>query len=421
MPNRSVNGILRLIVVTLSLMVTNLAAEETDRSSVSAEDHPLILAHYMPWYQAKPFASSWGWHWTMNNYDPESTSATTGLPSLASHYHPLIGPYDSGEPAVLECQLLQMKLAGIDGVIVDWYGLTNFRDYASLHRNTSRLVEQVSRLGMKFVICYEDQTVPALVEAGKLDPMSRIEHVAKEIDWLQDHWFSLDAYVRVDDRPVLLSFGQSGLSDAEWTDCLKLVSKPDTSTSSSSKPVTYISQHHRRTAAAGAFDWPIPHEGLGGVSRFLKAAKEMPIAIPVVFPRFVDIYAEAKVHESWGRVEDSDGQIFRESLRQAIASKPRLIQIATWNDWGEGTVIEPSHEFGYRDLIHLQETRRVQMDPNFPANAADLKLPHELLQLRRENPTPEKAAFFDRTAIQIADGEMAEARTALRAMRDGDK
>jgi hypothetical protein len=30
--------------------------------------------------------------------------------------------------------------------------------------------------------------------------------------------------------------------------------------------------------------------------------------------------------------------------------KPSIIQIATWNDWGEGTVVEPSREFGYRDL-----------------------------------------------------------------------
>ena len=28
------------------------------------------------------------------------------------------------------------ELAGIDGVIVDWYGLKRFRDYPLLHRNT---------------------------------------------------------------------------------------------------------------------------------------------------------------------------------------------------------------------------------------------------------------------------------------------
>lgn len=54
-----------------------------------------------------------------------------------------------------------MKLAGIHGVIVDWYGLTDFRDYAILHRNTTRVLEAAERLKMKFVICYEDQTILA--------------------------------------------------------------------------------------------------------------------------------------------------------------------------------------------------------------------------------------------------------------------
>ncbi|MFT5517642.1 MAG: hypothetical protein ACI80V_003789, partial [Rhodothermales bacterium] len=32
---------------------------------IHAQEAPLFLAHYMPWYQAKPFRAYWGWHWTM--------------------------------------------------------------------------------------------------------------------------------------------------------------------------------------------------------------------------------------------------------------------------------------------------------------------------------------------------------------------
>ena len=67
-----------------------------------------------------------------------------------------------------------MKLAGIDGVIVDWYGLTGFRDDAILHRNTARMLQQCERLKMKFVICYEDQTIPALGEDNRLPANERV-------------------------------------------------------------------------------------------------------------------------------------------------------------------------------------------------------------------------------------------------------
>jgi len=49
-------------------------------------------------------------------------TTTKRLADIWSNYHPLIGLYDSTDPDLLECHLLQMKLAGIDGVIPDWYG-----------------------------------------------------------------------------------------------------------------------------------------------------------------------------------------------------------------------------------------------------------------------------------------------------------
>lgn len=30
-----------------------------------------MLVHYMPWYESKPISGKWGWHWTMNYYNPD--------------------------------------------------------------------------------------------------------------------------------------------------------------------------------------------------------------------------------------------------------------------------------------------------------------------------------------------------------------
>ena len=148
-----------LFVARLLCLVTS---EVNAQTKVGESNQRLILAHFMPWYEGDPASKTWGWHWTMNAFKPNEE--VNGRRQIASHFYPIIGPYDSGDAHVLECQLLQMKLAGIDGVIVDWYGLKNFRDYALLHRNTQRLVEQVTRLEMQFAICYEDQTITTLVD-----------------------------------------------------------------------------------------------------------------------------------------------------------------------------------------------------------------------------------------------------------------
>lgn len=374
-----------------------LLAEEKNDSASKGGESPLILAHYMPWYAAKPFSSQWGWHWTMNHFDPEARDEQ-GNRKVASKYNPLIGPYDSADPDLLEYHLLLMKLAGIDGVIVDWYGLTDFRDYATLHHCTTRMLEHCERFDMTFVLCYEDQTVPALVEAGRLKPDQRVQHVAEELQWLGKYWFKSGSYLKRDGKPVLLSFGHAGLTDEEWERSLKAIGFP----------LDYFSQAYRREGAAGGFDWPVPQRGLAQVDQFLKLAADWPQAIPVAFPRFDDIYQEAGVGDGYPLIPDNEGQTFQVTLRKAIAAERDFIQLATWNDWGEGTQIEPSVEFGFRDLEWMQQLRRQQRGPKFAATSADLRIPAEIYRLRKSANPP--TIDLDRLAALISSGQWSAAR-----------
>lgn len=337
----------------------------------------------------------------MNHFDPETI--VDERRQVASHYYPLAGPYDSGDPAIIEYHLLLMKLAGIDGIIVDWYGLTDLHDYATLHRNTKAVVQQVERMNMRFVICYEDQTVSPLIKAGRITVAQSTEHVAKEIDWMVRNWFSRPSYVRIGDRPVMLSFGNVGLSGEQWTACLK----------SLRTPIAYFSEHTRRVGAVGAFDWPIPNQGLGRMQRFEKASADWPHVIPAAYPRFVDVYSHAKVSKGYVRIEDNTGKTFRRTLEHAFSLNTKIVQVVTWNDWGEGTCIEPSREFGYRDLEAVQDLRRSRSELVIAAGADDLRLPLLLLQQRRQIPGLKQTQQLDEIADQISAGDLAAARAAL--------
>jgi hypothetical protein len=330
-----------------------------------------ILAHYMPWYEAKPQSRHWGWHWTMGVFDPED--ASQGRPAIASHYWPLIGPYDSGDPDVIEYHALLMKLAGIDGVVLDWYGTADLFDYASIHRHASAFVDQAKKSGLQIAVCYEDRTIAKLVEAGQLKSSERVEHAKREIDWLRKNWFREPAYLKFGDRPVLLSFGRDGLTDEEWQRVLDAMPGP----------LLYLSEHSRRVPAAGAFDWPVPQAGTKAQAAFYRDAKGWSTSMAVAFPRFHDIYQQAKVHKSWGTIDDNDGKTFVTTLEAALKSGLPLVQICTWNDWGEGTAIEPSADFGYRDLEAVARLRREFIEPRFATQPEDLRLPLRLYHLRK--------------------------------------
>ena len=119
--------------------------------SIWSQEKPLVLTHYMPWFNSKPISGDWGWHWKLKNRNPEKV--VNGKHEIASHYYPLMGPYDSSDSDALECHVLLMKIAGINGVIIDWYGIKEHWDYGVNHQNTLAMIKAVKKADLKYAIC----------------------------------------------------------------------------------------------------------------------------------------------------------------------------------------------------------------------------------------------------------------------------
>lgn len=348
-------------------------------------DRPLLLAHFMPWYQTPDVSGYWGWHWTMDHFDPNQVDAD-GRPQIASQYMPLTGPYDSQDEAVLDYQVSLMKLSGIDGVIVDWYGMEDFRDYAVLNAATQKLFEAVKRAGLRFVVCYEDQTVKYMVDEGHIASGDALAHGQAVMQYMQDNWFDDPAYLRYDGQPVLFVFGpQYFRNPSDWE------------TMSANLPVApalVTLDKHMDWAAASSYPWP-PMQMAGGIelsrpvldsylTLFYRNAQRRDWIVGSAFPGFHDIYAQAGVRSSYGYIDAQDGDTLRYTLDLALQQNPAIVQLVTWNDYGEGTMIEPTEEYGYRYLEIVQAARR-SLDSSFTPTPDELQLPMRLLTLRRAN------------------------------------
>lgn len=375
-----------LIIVLCSLLVVSCFSALTDDdlldtdlsdiipltdTTVSSDGGPLVLAHYMPWYEAPPITNTYGGHWTGWGYfNPPS--------EIASHHMPLTGPYDSRDPKVLEYQAELMKRAGIDGVIFDWYGIHNVNDYKSIHDSTLAMIKVLKEKGMKFVICYEDQTVPAVVKnTGKTS-----ERVGQEtFAWMQKNWFRDDAYVRIEGRPVVMCFGPQHFSKSQW-DAAFSVTKP--------RPY-FVDLDNKTTWAESTYNWPPmwASENLAGglkgeltiprlqqyLDEFYVKNANKAYRVASAFPAFDDIY-EDQGGKSYGNLDYADGATFELTFEAAEAFNPHIIQIATWNDYGEGTIIEPTEERGYTSLEYLQDKQK-EWNPDFPYDYDDLREPLE--------------------------------------------
>ena len=77
-------------------------------------------------------------------------------------------------------------------------------------------------------------------------------------------------------------------------------------------------------------------------------------------PGFKDYYVEGGWGNGYTYYDDLNGQLFNETLLRAANHPISLLQIITWNDYGEGTIVEPTREFGYKRLEQIQTFLGVQ-------------------------------------------------------------
>jgi hypothetical protein len=403
---------LRSIFLVLSLALT-LGSHSAD-----AAPKP-VMVHYMPWFVAKPFSSSWGWHWTMNHYNPDSTNSA-GQRQIASWYYPHVGPYDSDDSAVLEYHVLLMKLAGIDGIIVDWYGPDNYLDYGINNQRTAALFQLARKAGLKFCLCYEDQTIQQEINGGYIAAANAIPHAQQTMLYVQTNYFADPSYLQWSNQPVLLNFGpQYFKASSQWQTIFSVLTNSP----------AFFTEDNRLPVGAGAFDWPPMwmSQTNGGVlaasaletylNTFQQTGAAWPAFISSAFPRFHDIYQQAGVGSSYGYLDDASGATFRNTLSRALTNNSAVVQIVTWNDYGEGTIVEPTTDYNLRDLGVIQDLRRQYLNPAFPYHTNDLSIANRFYSMRRQySANPLVSAELDRVFTNIVSANLLAADLQLHGM-----
>ena len=378
-----------------------------------------VMVHYMPWFVSQPYSGSWGWHWTMNYFNPNIVN-TNGEQAIASWYYPLIGPYDSVDPAVLEYHVLLMKLAGIDGVIVDWYGPDNFNDYAVNNQRTLALFNYTRKAGLKFSLCYEDQTIQQEINGNYITAGAAISHAQKTMLYVQTNFFTDASFLRLSNAPVLLNFGpQYFKNNSDWVSIFSVLN-------ATNQPAFFTEDNRLSPVGTGAFDWPPMGLSGGGTNTlppaqlqsylvsFDQKAGGWPGFVSSAFPRFHDIYARAGVGSSYGYLDDANGSTLTSTLSRAMTNHSAIVQVVTWNDFGEGTIVEPTQDYGYRDLGIVQNLRRQYLDPSFSYHTNDLAMAFRFYNLRKQyGNSPAISAELDRIFTNIVSGQVSTANLQL--------
>lgn len=325
-----------------------------DPVPVSKTNDTKIYMHYMPWFETNESSGNgqWGYHWTMANRNPNNIGSN-GQREIASHYYPLIGPYHSGDKPVIENHLLMMKYAGVDGVLIDWYGTYNLNDYRINKENSEQLIAMLDKVGLEYAIVYEDRFLPNIVNAG-LAPT--VTGAAKaDLNYMQTNYFGDANYIKIGGKPLLLNFGPITLTmPDQWTNVFANINP---------KPAFLTLWNESAEAgsnAMGEYSW-VYQNNTHLANFYTNNMPNLELAFGSAYPGFNDFYEEGGVGNIIGwSIDHNNGATLDETLSLAQNAGVDYLQLVTWNDFGEGTVIEPTVEFQYTYVNKIKTFAGVQ-------------------------------------------------------------
>ncbi|GAB4545473.1 MAG: hypothetical protein Tsb0013_03390 [Phycisphaerales bacterium] len=384
-----------------------------------------VLAHYLPWYQSKDYSGFWGGHWAgFNGEANPDTLAPDGLPDIWSNYDPLIGLYDSCDPDLLECHLLQMKLAGIDGVCSLWFGTSGEFDFGLIDAANRALFDACQHFGMEFCVMYEDRTIFNLIDGGFINPPndSNISaQFAADFNWAEDNWFGAAHYTQLQGAPLFMNFGsltveQGVASQTAWNAAFATLDGA----------VSFYPLHSLYTLTPGVSDGGFmwversPFDGSPNeatirqrlTDRYNTYATNQQLLLGSACPGFDDVYPPG---QTFPDLPYLNGETLRITLEHALEDGAwPVVQLVTWNDYGEGTMIEPTVQFGYQFLEIVQQTMAERIGPSFTFTPEDLRLPAQLYALRKAGSVD--PATLDVISQHLNNGDVNAARNALGAI-----
>ena len=326
-----------------------------------------VLAFYYTWYGTPENHGRWV-HW--DKVQPEKHDIST-----STHY-PAKGAYDSHDPKVIDDHIRMAKAAGLDGFICTWWGKGAFDDIAF-----RKVLDIAARNRFEVTVYWE--TAP-----GK--GREQIDHAVDDLVYLVREYGDHPAFLKVEGKPVIFVYGRimGQVPMKSWPDIMTEAQ------ARAGKDFLLIADGYGE-AYARLFDgihvYNIAGACGGGkqvdaIRAF--ASESFPGAVATARKRgavscitIIPGYDDTKIRTPGLKAERWDGQTYRVLWEEAIKADPDWILITSWNEWHEGSEIEPSWEDGDQYIkLTAQYAPKFKQTPHSTAPVAEAEggVPEEM-------------------------------------------
>ena len=263
-----------------------------------------VTIFYYPWYGTP--AQDGGWeHWNQNAHTPPV--------NLYSLFYPAHGPYSSSDARVVDTQMAEIRAAGVDEVVVSWWGRGSQED-----ARLPLVVAAARRHGLLVGIHLEpyDGRSPATV--------------ATDLAYLAGFGVR-DVYV----------YHPRDFAAADWAPVLA-AAPPTMRLLAGTELAGFAAAGH----FAGIYTYDFITNKGGKFARLCDEAHALHL---VCSPSVGPGYDGTRAGEPPVRQSRRNGATYDALWTAALAARPDIVSVTSFNEWGEGTQIEPAAPHrGYR-------------------------------------------------------------------------
>jgi Glycosyl hydrolase family 99 len=250
--------------------------------------------------------------------------------TLDSPVRPFPGDYSSDNPAVIRWQVRQAKAAGITGLIVCWRDTPAFRKILSLVERAA------NRAGLKLAMQYE-----SLNASGQPVPVAQ---VAAAYRYFAATYARNQVWYRIGGKPLTMWYGTRLFSRAAVASVTGPVRRKILVLSTGNN----VAEFDRLAAYTDgdAYYWSSVNPALDLFYRGKLAAMGSAVhhAHKIWLAPFAPGFNDTLVggHRV---VPRNNGATLRTEFAAALASRPDVLGLISWNEWAENTYVEPSLKY----------------------------------------------------------------------------
>lgn len=292
-----------------------------------------VLVHYMIWY-SEPGTRVWTWV-NKDTFEP-STMGCNNTQQLPTYYSPVSGAFASWDAEHIASDLALMKANCIDGVIVDFQQPSSKTGRENMDRSMAAVVAGVEREGLEFAIMYDTSSKDSSWGLHDVDGITA--------DWrhIVATAKNSTAYLRDSaGNRLFFAFGKTPLptSDVACQGCVFYSQDSLGAVTASGK----VASQATTPGLLAAFSWIAPSKAdpLAFLEKFYgtRCGSKFPDSptpcVGAAYPGFKSI------HAGYATLPRSTA-LLRQTLELCVKNAD-ICQIVTWNDFTEGTQIQPSY------------------------------------------------------------------------------